>query len=469
MRIAFFSDIHIRGNCICSETDFGAPSKWIAEKTKESLNEINPDYIFGLGDLTASGRKEDWKGYKKWTGELNAPVFDIFGNHDRDHTIFSSQETDYGKEYFTILGRVSDTKVVKIGNLVFILVSEEHNPECSKDHLTSTIPEKRIKFLESVLKEYTPENNVFVLNHCLPWGTTAFSNSWAFNGQSYWKVVSKKLLKLFMKYPLVAHITGHTHMDYRYKEVLKGTKDQLNRGKVGKFIDGRKYKDLPDVYFLNMPAADAAHGWVGSSLPSLQQFGKKVSSSYNSPLVKLYESLEEKGPGFFDFFYSSGLGNIWGRSAIYYFDIEPEERSVNIKTRWLAKESDVEKYNVKLKIPFKISSTKATIAETDLSLRSKKNLVIVRDDWFKIPARKTGWAEFSQAFSNPRIVKGIKIDSENLEKFLVKWKIKKKENSNWTKDWQKDPQEFGSVRAACFRVKFQAGSKSARVKNLYVV
>jgi predicted MPP superfamily phosphohydrolase len=116
IRVAFFADLHIRGNRLQSQTDFGAPSKIAARKAQEALNNIAPDYIFGLGDLTAESAAADWRGYRRWLNGVQAPVFDVFGNHDRDYTVFHTHR--YGEEYFRVLGRVAGTKALRVGNTV---------------------------------------------------------------------------------------------------------------------------------------------------------------------------------------------------------------------------------------------------------------------------------------------------------------------------------------------------------------
>ncbi len=464
-RVAFFADLHIRDNKLQSQTDFGAPSRWLPRQAINVLNNINPDYIFGLGDLTAIGSKQDWKGYKKWLSKLKAPVFDIFGNHDRNYTVFQMHN---GKEYFTLLGRVADTKAVKIGNLIFILVSEEHNPEGNGKLLTSTVPLKRFEFIEGVLKKYAKNNNIFVLSHSLLRGTTALSNDWVFNDIKEWKVISERFFKLFEKHPVVAHLTGHTHMDYRHRARFKNIAGKKYWKRVGKFINGADSSDLPNVYFLNMPCVDTAHGWFGSNFAFLHTLGKTTYKAKLSLFKKIHIMLEEKGPPIFDYFYKLKVNDIIGRPAVYYFDIIPGKKEVEIITRWLKKDKDVEKYPVKLNKPVKLGNAEAKIIASDLSLRTKKNLHVERDNWFNVPAGQAGYGEFSKSFSKPVKIGGIKIKVKNLKRYSVQYKGSKNKGKTWDKIWYKNPAQLGKVNAVKLKMIFYSSSKPAQVQDITV-
>ncbi len=465
-RLAFFSDLHIRHKKIQSQTDFGGPSKWIPRKASDSLNDIGPDYIFGLGDLTATGHREDWLGYKKWLEGLKPPVFDILGNHDRDYTVFHNY--NYGKEYFSILKRTSATKAVKIGNLIFILVSEEHDPEGNKKVLTSTIPLRTFRFIEEILQKYSQDNNVFILSHTLLRGTTALSNDWSFNDIKEWKIISRRFFDLFEKYPVVAHLTGHTHMDYRYKARLKTIEEEKYKRKIGKFVNGKNYERLPDTYFLNLPCVDTAHGWLGSNFALLRKLGTMTAKARRSPFRWLYIHLEEKGPRIFDWLYKLKINNLIGRPAVYYFDVFPKEKKIEIITRWLEKNKDVEKYKINLNCPVEISDPEAEVMASSLSLQTKKNLEIVRDNWFEVSSGKRGEGVFSKSFSCKKEVKGVKIISENLKNYDVLWRGSRDSGNNWTKKWIKSPGKLGKINAVKMKMSFKTGNKKAKIKDILV-
>ncbi len=465
-RVGFFSDLHIQGNEIQVQTDVGAPSKFIPKQAQKVLNDINPDVIFSLGDLTAVSDEDDWRGYKKWLSGLKAPVYDIFGNHDRNYTVFNKD--NYGEEYFTLLGRVSDTKAVKIGSQIFVLISEEHNPEGDENLLTSTIPEKKFRFLEMILKKYSSENNIFVLHHTLLRGTTALSNDWSFNDINDWQYISEKMMALFDHYPVIGNLTGHTHIDYRYRAWVKNMDGSKRSTKVSKFVDGRDYSPLPDVYFLNMACVDTAHGWFGSNFALLREMGKSTAKTPRSPVRKWYMKYEEQGPSLFDMFYKTIWGRFIGRAAVYYIDFLPGENRAEVVTRWLAGNKDVEKYHLDLNVEISLDDKDPEIIDSCLSIRTKKNLTISRDDWFTLPAGKSGWGEFSKRFKNLKKIYGIEIEAVNLNSYSVKWKGSRDFGKTWTVGWKEDPKSLGEVNAVRLKINFKAGSKTARIVDIKI-
>jgi len=466
IRIAFFADLHIRRDKLQAQTDFGAPSRVVPRKARQALNTVEPDYVFGLGDLTAESSPEDWRGYKKWLEGIDAPVFDVFGNHDRDYTVFTTH--NYGEEYFTVLGRVADTKALRIGNAIFVLISEEHNPEGGPTRLTSTVSEKRFRFLESILEEYADDHNVFVLSHTLLRGTTALSTDWNFNDTREWKIITEKFFRLFDQYPVVAHLTGHTHIDYRYRARARDIDGVRRNGKVGKFLDGRTYESLPDITFLNMPCVDTAHGWVGSNFALLRELGKSTAKARKSPFRKLYMGIEEKGPPFFDILYRSRINNVLGRAAIYYVDLVPGQDRVTVTTRWLRKDRDVEYYPLQLRRPFEATEGSMELLASDLSVRTKENLLVPRDDWFLLPTNEAGSAAFSQRFPEPVSIEGLRVDATNLASYAVRWKGSRDGGQTWDDDWQAEPRELGEVDAVLIEMSFRAGDEAASIADIAV-
>ena len=467
IRIAFFADLHIRGDKLEAQTDFGAPSKVVPRKARQALNDLEPDYVFGLGDLTAESSPEDWRGYEKWLEGIDAPVFDVFGNHDRDYTVFTTH--NYGEEYFTVLDRVADTKALRVGNTIFVLISEEHNPEGGLTRLTSTVPKKRFRFLENILEEYAHDHNVFVLSHTLLRGTTALSTDWDFNDIGAWKIITTRFFRLFEAYPVVAHLTGHTHIDYRYRSRARNLDGSRRNGKVGKFLDGRTCENLPDTTFLNMPCVDTAHGWIGSNFALLRELGKSTARARKSPFRKLYMQVEEKGPPFFDILYRSRVNNVLGRAAIYYVDLVPGQDQVTVTTRWLRKGRDVEEYPLRLHRPVEPADEGMTLLASDLSVRTKENLLIPRDDWFLLPANERGSAAFSQRFPEPVSIEGLEIEATNLADASVRWKGSQDGGQTWDEDWQTDPQELGRVDAVLLEMELRAGDEPASIADIAVI
>ena len=352
--------------------------------------------------------------------------------------------------------------------MVFILMSEEHNPEGAADRLTSTVPAKRFRFLEDMLREHGQDGNVFVLSHTLLRGTTALSNDWGFNDTRAWTAITERFFGLFERYPVVAHLTGHTHIDYRYRSYVKNLDGGRRGTKVGKFVDGRDYDVLPDVYFLNMPCVDTAHGWFGSNFALLRELGKSTARARRSPFRKLYMSVEEKGPPFFDVVYRSPINNVLGRAAIYYVDLLPGRDQVTVTTRWLRPNRDVERYAVDLHRPVELGDGAVRYVASDLSIRTKRNLVVRRDDWFLVPAGESGWGVFSQRFPMPVGLEGLRIEATGLKDYGVRWKGSRDGGRTWDADWRTDPKALGEVDAVMLEIDFDAGEEPVVVQDIVV-
>jgi putative phosphoesterase len=69
-----FSDTHIR-----QSENF---NQLALTKTIKKINNLNPDYIIHLGDITEEGTKEDYKLAKKLLSKIKKPVIHVIGNHD---------------------------------------------------------------------------------------------------------------------------------------------------------------------------------------------------------------------------------------------------------------------------------------------------------------------------------------------------------------------------------------------------
>lgn len=447
VRLVFFADLHFQDAKGGIQTDIGSPSYKIPRHTKKALNSVAPDYIFGLGDLTTHSEPEEWSAYREWLSGLKAPVFDLLGNHDRKHL---NHKGSYGKGYFTKLNRTSATKVLKMGNNVFILLSEAHNPERDGNKLASTIPDKRLDFVEKYLERFN-KSNIFILSHTPIPGTTAFSSHWFSGENEYWKNASSKLLRLIEEHDVVGHITGHVHIDYRMEEPFS------RKGK-GKFVSG---SDLPGnlsgTYFLNMPVVDYAHGWVGSHFPVLIGLGNFL----NKKRMNFHQVFEDKGLPITDALYA-----FLGRSAIYYMDFAENQREIEVITRWVKPNSDVESYKINTRYPIELGNGELNFIASDLSLRGKDNLKITNKDWFMIKAGESGRGNFSKKFRNKTVVRGAKIKARNLKRSFIRWKGSKGEKG-WS-EWKTDPQDLGRVNAVLIEVKFESGEKPSYIRDMKI-
>jgi hypothetical protein len=349
-----------------------------------------------------------------------------------------------------------------------VLISEEHSPEGDATRLTSTIPAKRFRFLEDILRQYSHTCNVFVLSHTLLRGTTALSDDWGFNDTRAWTAITREFFRLFDAYPVVAHLTGHTHIDYRYRSVITNIDGTRRNGKVGKLVDGRDCDSMPGITFLNMPCVDTAHGWVGGNFALLRRMGKPTARARRSPVRKLYIHVEEKGPPIFDILYRSPINRILGRAAVYHMDLVPGQDHVTVVTRWLRPDKDIERYTVDLHQPIEAGTGKMELLASDLSVRTKESLHIPRDDWFLVPANEHGWGTFSQRFPEPIAVRGLALDATGLRDHTVKWKGSRDGGKNWDGTWRSDPRELGQVNAVLLAVDLYAGDAGASVQDMVV-
>ncbi len=471
VRLAFFADPHIITADQGTETDIGGPGYDAPRDAIYAINHCKPDYTFGVGDLTAHTTENEWIGYDNWENKINSPVFDILGNHDKEHLYGVGSS---GTGYFTKVGRVSDTKVLKMGNNVFILVSEEHDPEGDGDYLMSTIPKKRFEFVEKQIKKHSENHNIFIMNHTpLPY-TAAFSTTWFYGRNPRWKHISKKFKDLLREYEnsVDVHMSGHIHTDYRMRDDPLDQDFTEGAENVGKFVNGakidesiRKYRprSLPHVYFLNMPVVDIYHNWGAARFGF---FGTVISKLDINPATKKTTPAAQRqriksgmsGPPIMDILHTSKNSYITGRSAIYYFDMEKGSERVNLVTRWAGGNRDRENYPIMLSNPIKLGDREMHFVASDLSLRKKDNdLEIQLDNWFKIMKGTQGFGEFSKAFyQENKIVTGLSIENYYLENYSAEWQGSTDYGKTWVSSWHQEPQDMGQVNAVKVKIHFNA-------------
>ncbi len=449
-RVAFFADIHFQASLHQVQTDFGGPSRRIPTLTKQALVSIDPDLAFCLGDATAFGSEQDWQAYGDWKTQFDFPIYTIFGNHDRNYNVWT--EDNSGLEFFTILGNVSDTKAMKLGNIIFILVSEEHNAESNGQGFTSTVPTKRFKFIEKILNQYAHSYNIFVLSHTPVMGTTVLSDEWICNDPWIWQNVSNNYLELYQQYPIVAHLSGHTHIDYRKKDRVKLPDGQMSPNRIGKFVNGQDHAQLPNNYFLNMPCVATSHGWLSGRSNLLRRLTKNSYQTWRTPFRSFYQQQEANGPHLWDFLIKNKVKWI-GRSAMYYFDLICGKKKATLKTRWIEANQDDESYQLNFNYPYQTESNQLNLLTSDLSLRDHDGIIINHNHWFSIEV-ESARAEFSQFFQKSRKITGLEIISSQQIAYSTQWKGKTNLNHDWSDSWVDDPQKLGDVKAVLLSVDF---------------
>lgn len=532
VRIAFFADIHIQGLSkegrapaslmhgerarFCAQTDFGAPSQVIPSLAKQALNQLNPDFIFALGDLTALGSTNDWRAYQHWLQQLHAPVFAVLGNHDRNYCQLCLENK--GQGYFQVLGEVADSKALRLGNLIFLLVSEEHNPEGSEEAFTSTIPDKRFAFIERILRTYSHDHNIFILSHTPIAGTTYLSDEWLCNEPKHWHRISQKYLSLMRRYPVAAHLSGHTHIDYRQQGLVQAlgavveaqqsaSQTNASQAPAGSkrypatiFVNGHQRPDLPPTYFLNMPCVDTAHGWLSGRSTFLRRASSKSYLNWHSLFRKLYFKLETRGPPLWDWLLKSPLKSLLGRSAVYAADVQQGSQHLTIFTRWLEKNRDDRHYQIKLPHPVQLKQRGQAAAKqkrlrqntqsrykqsggpasgsnlcpqllaSDLSLRDHHNIEITPHDWFKVAAGQQAIVHLSQQFTQPVDVNDVKIKAIGLADYQLWVKGSYNQGLTWSPTWCSNYRVLKQVDAVQLKLQLQAQPRqAARVQDIQLV
>jgi len=418
LRVAIAGDPHILDRSLRVEDEKGTPT--VAKEARESINAVGADVLFVLGDLVSESHPDPWRGYKKWVEGINAPVLDLLGGHDREH--FSGQS--YGTEYFTLLGRVSGTRAYRMGNNLFVLLSEEHSPS-NVGNLGSTVNERQIRFLDRVLSSFS--GNAFLMQHTPLYNTVAYSGGeWYYTGNPNWKHVSKKMKELLDRHGVTAHISGHIHTKYSWRDYpgdpRNGTAGVENVGKIvrGKDIneDPREYPpfELPDSYFLNLPVVAYPH---------------------------------------YQWHFDTG--------AIYYFDVEEGSRYIDIVTRDFKRDEDVETNRVELDEEISLGDRRMRLVDSMLSLRKKGRLKIQRDGWFTVPAKGLGVGEFSKVWPEKTDVERVWLDAEGGEISHVEYQGSDDHGETWS-DWTDEPPR--GVNAVKVRIGFSPTREKMIVRDI---
>lgn len=149
-----------------------------------------------------------------------------------------------------------------------------------------------------------------------------------------------------------------------------------------------------------------------------------------------------------------------GRGAVYYFEIENNQKNIEMITRWAGGNRDVESFTKELDHPVQIDNKKMQFIASNLSLRKKENLIITRDNWFKLKLGKTGTGVFSKKYRNRRKIENLSIKSYNLQNYSAQWKGSNDKGTSWGQKWYSNPNELGKVNAIKIRIKFESETKN---------
>lgn len=330
-------------------------------ETRDTVNSVNPDYIFDMGDLTESGEEEEYEAYFEWTTSLEGEIFPIQGGHDREHR----KGGPYGTGFFTKGDFTSPTRILKMGNNVFILISEDRYYYEEKGIWLHHVTDQLHNWIEEKIDEYAVnDTNIFIFEHCPLKNTVAWSDGeWWATGDDPWEEVSERWMGLLEKYDdhIVAHISGHVHTHYAWEDTPEDIEEygfgdgDSGVENVGHFVDGNKSVDLPEVYFLNPQALCYTHGSAWTE----------------------YET-----------------------AAIYYYDFKNSTNEFTIKTRDIHSKEDVDSYTVKTDFPLNISDGEMKFIESKTTIVSKSvDISIGRDDWLEVVEGST--ITFHKAWNFP--------------------------------------------------------------------
>ncbi|MFO8017072.1 MAG: metallophosphoesterase [Promethearchaeia archaeon] len=312
---------------------------------QESVNSVDPDYIFDTGDLTESGQTEEYKAYNEWTTSLEGKVFAVQGGHDREHR----RGDPYGTGFFTECNFDSPTGVLKMGNNVFILISEDRYYHQEENIWMHHITDQLHQWISEKLAEYAVnDTNIFIFEHCPIKNTVAWSDGeWWATGNDPWEKVSNRWLDLMGEYDdhIVAHVSGHIHTHYAWKDTPNDT-EKYGYGDgddgiedVGHFVNGSDKEGLPKVYFLNPQALCYTHGSAWTEFET---------------------------------------------AAIYYYDMEQNKDQFTIKTRDIHTKKDVDSYTVKTNFPIDLGDGQINFIESKTTIVSKSETKIGKEDWLLV-------------------------------------------------------------------------------------
>jgi len=444
LRLSFITDIHFdepRGGHKYGgvELDGDTSDFKIPILAKKSIESVKPDIIFDTGDLTAHSGKIEFRAYSRWMKDLPAPVYAVTGNHDRQH---HSLKHPYGTGFYSECGFNSATRTYKMGNLVFIMVSDDHKWE--HHPLTDVISDQKFKWIEKQLRKFSKgNNNIFLFGHYPIYKTVAWSDTW-YGMLPPWKRISDQYKKLLYKYEehIVAHISGHLHTGYDWKDTpedstyRKGCTDQrFNDGdegleNVGHFVSGPKINQtkrnhppfrLPEMYFLNPQALAYTHG----------------------------------GP------FRAGGCKCINKGAVYYADLTEGTKYFNLITREINSNTDVDTFKVKTDYKIQLKNKNMNFIASDLGIRKKDSCIqITENNWFKVKQNCSGEVIFQKRWKKKINFKGVRVISEHGNYGNIQYKISSDSGATWTK-WKDRP--VGKFNLAQIKIKFKASKNQNMV------
>lgn len=401
IKIAFITDLqvvhmdhHPYGG---SQSSPNVAGNWkIPKLTESALNNVNPDLIFDTGDLTAKGREIEFKAYNNWKENQCAPVYAVQGNHDR------RKNTGYGSGFYSECGYTSATRTIKMGNSIFILISENSTAALTDHGEVDLISEQRLNWIKNQLQKYSNgNNNIFIFEHYPLNGTVAWSDFWWANmGSDIWKKTSNQVLNIIENYEdhVIAHISGHLHTHYAWKDipadsVYFGWGDGVNGPEnVGHFVNGADYNHLPEVYFFNPQAL----------------------AYWHSP------------PGV-------------NTAAIYPTTLCDGDSNFVIKVRDILNNRIMDSYRINTDYPIDLGKGEIEFMGSDLGFRSFTGSIWVSEDkWFKVKEGQSGTAIFQKRYPKKVDIEKVAVSSTHGSYKNVEYKGSSDTGESWS-SWSSSP------------------------------
>lgn len=456
IRLGFFSDIHFdipkKENTEfggVGDDELGVRNFKIPVQAKSTIETIKPDYLFDSGDMTDHGRDNEYRAYRNWKSAIDSPIYSVMGNHDREHR---NPNAPYGTGFYSICEYNSATRVLKLGNLVFIMISEDHHYEFNA--LDGVISDQKFRWIEKQLDKYAQgKNNVFIMEHYPIKNTVAWSDYfYGLGGFSFfgsagwfdwwwkpWERMSRRWKRILKEYEqsVVAHISGHIHIPFGWRDVPEDRKiyeygdgDHVVEN-VGQFVSGEKISNserdhppyqLPEVYFLNIRGLNYRH---------------QVAARFEP------------------------------RSAIYYTDLTQGSKHFTLNAVDIVTEKKIGSYHLKTSYPVNIGDGAIQFVNSDLGIRRKDNTVeITEENWFEVKKGESGWVTFQKSWKEKVNINEVNVISDSGRHGRIYFKGSSNGGQSW-RSWTTEPPE--NVNVLQLRTCFWASAKDGmEVKDVKV-
>jgi 3',5'-cyclic AMP phosphodiesterase CpdA len=127
LRIAQISDIH------CGEPTF---DPGVMQSTIDSINELQPDLVAVVGDLTAAGYRWEFEEAARWLDKLKGPRVIVPGNHDSRNVGYIHFEELFGERFSRYRQPFDDVRAERLDSTGFTVVAvDSSDPDVNEGHV----------------------------------------------------------------------------------------------------------------------------------------------------------------------------------------------------------------------------------------------------------------------------------------------------------------------------------------------